>query len=261
MGHEVGDAKMSLYWAQTNNDLIARVCELFPDKFIGAAQLPQSPGVKPKHWLDELERTVLQLGFVGCNINPDISGGGQPFTPRLGDSWWYPLWEKMIELQVPGLIHATSTVNPALHLNGSHYTNVDAMAFFELAWSDLFDVYPDLKLIVPHGGGSWPFHFNRHRSLHLGTNRIPFEEAIKRIYVDTAIYDRDSMEMLIRKAGPDNVIFATEPFGTSKHVDPETGRTFDETQGFIEDIDWLSAEDKQKIFSDNVLKVYPRIKL
>lgn len=260
MSHEVGDFKMSLYWAQTNNDLIARVCQMFPDKFIGGAQLPQSPGVKPKHWIGELERVVNELGFVGCNINADISGGGQPFTPRLGDEWWNPLWEAMIDLRVPGLMHATSTVDPALHLNGSHYTNHDAMAFFELAWSDLFDRYPDLKLIVPHGGGSWPFHYNRHRSLHLGTSRMPFEEAIKRIYVDTAIYDRDAMDMLIRKTPIDNILFATEPFGTSKHIDPETGRTFDDTLQFITENDTLDEASKEKILVGNALKVYPRIR-
>jgi len=261
MGHEVGDFKMSLYWAQTNNDLIARVCEMFPDKFIGAAQLPQSPDSTPDQWISELERVVNELGFVGCIVNADISGGGQPFTPRLGDEWWTPLWEAMAGLEVPGLMHATSTVNPALHLNGSHYTNHDAMVFFELAWSDVLVRHPDLKLIVPHGGGSWPFHYNRHRSLHVGTNREPFEEAIKRIYVDTAIYDRDSMDMLLRKAPIDNILFATEPFGTSKHVDPETGRTFDDTTAFIAENDTLSAEDKEKIFSGNALRIYPRIKL
>lgn len=261
MGHEVGDFKISLYWSQTNNDLIARVVQLFPDKFIGAAQLPQSPDSEPEQWIGELERVVNELGFVGANINADIAGGGQPFTAKLSDSWWNPLWDAMTELRVPGLMHATSTVDPALHLNGSHYTNHDAMVFFELAWSDLLDRYSELKLIVPHGGGSWPFHFNRHRSLHLGTNRIPFEEAIKKIYVDTAIYDQDSMDMLIRKTPIDNIIFATEPFGTSKHIDPETGTTFDDTAHFISDNPTLSADDKEKIFSGNALKVYPRIKL
>jgi 4-oxalmesaconate hydratase len=260
MSHEVGDPRMSLYWAQTNNDLIARVCTLYPDRFIPAAQLPQSPGISPENCIEELRRCVLEMGFVGCNINPDVSGGGQPFTPRLGDRWWYPLWEAMIDLQVPGLLHATSTLDPALHLNGSHYTNTDAMALFELCWSDIFDVYPNLKLIVPHGGGSWPFHYNRHRSLHIGANKMPFEEALKRVYFDTAIYDRDAMEMLIRKAGVENVLFATEPFGTSKNVDPATGRTFDDTRSFVEDIAWLTEADKFKIFTSNALDVYPRMK-
>ncbi|SCL25423.1 4-oxalmesaconate hydratase [Micromonospora pallida] len=260
MGHEFGDFTTSLYWAQVNNDLIARVCQLYPDRFIPACQLPQSPGVSPRECIAELERCVLEMGFVGCNINPDVAGGGQPFTPSLGDAWWYPLYEKMIELDVPGLIHATSSVNPAVHLNGSHYTNVDAAAVFELCWSDVLERYPALKLIVPHGGGSIPFHFNRLRSLFLGSGRRPFEEVVKGLYFDTSVYDRDSMEMLIRKIGPDNVIFATEPFGTAKNIDPDTGRTFDDTRSFIEDLDWLTEEQKADIFGGNALRLYSRVR-
>ena len=59
--------------------------------------------------------------FVACNINPDISGGAQPFTPSVGSEWWYPLWEKMVELDVPGTIHASATLNPAFHVTSSHY--------------------------------------------------------------------------------------------------------------------------------------------
>ncbi|MFJ6199197.1 amidohydrolase family protein [Micromonospora sp. NPDC092111] len=261
MGHEVGNAKVSLYWTKVNNDLIKRVCDLLPERFIPAAQLPQSPGVSPQNCLEELTRCVEELGFVGCNVNPDVSGGGQPFTPAISDEWWYPLWEAMISLDVPGLVHASSTVNPALHLNGSHYTSSDAAVTFELCWSDIYDRYPGLKLVVPHGGGSVPFNWNRHRALHTLQGKPPFEERIKNIYFDTALYDRDSMEMLIRKVGADNILYAAEPFGTAKATDPETNRLFDDTVAFVNDIEWLSQEDKDKVFAGNARRLYSRAKL
>lgn len=261
MGHEIGDARVSLYWTKVNNDLIKRVCDLLPDRFVPAAQLPQSPGVSPASCVEELTRCVEELGFVGCNVNPDVSGGGQPFTPAISDEWWYPLWEAMVELDVPGLVHASSTVNPALHLNGSHYTSSDAAVTFELCWSDLYDVFPHLKLIVPHGGGSMPFNWNRHRALHTLQGKAPFEERVKNVYFDTALYDRDSMEMLIRKVGADNVLYAAEPFGTAKAVDPETGRLFDDTVSFVTEIEWLSEDDKHKIFSGNARRLYSRADL
>ncbi|MBD3924240.1 amidohydrolase [Nocardioides cavernae] len=261
MGHEIGDARVSLYWTKVNNDLIKRVCDLVPDRFIPAAQLPQSPGVSPAECVGELTRCVEELGFVGCNVNPDVAGGGQPFTPAISDEWWYPLWDVMVDLDVPGLVHASSTVNPALHLNGSHYTSSDAAVTFELCWSNLYDHYPALKLIVPHGGGSLPFNWNRHRALHTLQNKPPFEERIKNVYFDTALYDRDSMEMLIRKVGADNILYAAEPFGTAKATDPETGRLFDDTVSFVDDISWLSDEDKDKIFVGNARRLYSRAAL
>src|SRR5450432_1587930 len=75
MGHHLGDAGTSEAWAAACNELIHRVCGLFPDNFIGVCMLPQSPGVSPKNTVAELERCVRDLGFVGCNLNPDPSGG------------------------------------------------------------------------------------------------------------------------------------------------------------------------------------------
>ena len=84
MGHDFGGELVSRYWTEINNDLLARVCKMFPDKLIPCCQLPQTPGVSPKNCREELERCVKELGFVACNINPDVSGGVTPLTPSLG---------------------------------------------------------------------------------------------------------------------------------------------------------------------------------
>ncbi len=258
MGHEIGDELTSRYWTEVNNDLIGRVCKLFPDKFVPCCQLPQSPGVSPQNCVEELERCVKELNFVACNINPDVSASMEPLTPSLGDEWWYPLWEKMVELDVPGMIHATSTLNPALHILGSHYINQHHAAVVELCNSTVFEDFPGLKLIIPHGGGAVPYQFNRHRALHLREKRPPFEEMVKKIYFDSAIYDKDSMEMLFKKIGTDNVLFSTEMLGTAKAIDPLTGKTFDDTVGMVQSIEWLTEEDRYKIFEGNAKKLYSR---
>src|SRR6187551_3521220 len=75
MAHHIGDLTTSTHWTEHCNDLIHRVCELFPENFVGVCQLPQTPGVTPDSCVAELKRCVDQLGFVGCNLNPDPSGG------------------------------------------------------------------------------------------------------------------------------------------------------------------------------------------
>jgi 4-oxalmesaconate hydratase len=90
MEHHVGDEAVSAAWSRACNDLIGRVVSLFPETFIGVCQLPQSPGVPVENSIPELERCVLELGFVGLNLNPDPSGGlwnGLPLTDRS----WYPI--------------------------------------------------------------------------------------------------------------------------------------------------------------------------
>ncbi|MDH3430444.1 MAG: amidohydrolase, partial [Gammaproteobacteria bacterium] len=83
MAHHIGDEAVSKQWTRINNDMIHRVTQLFPDNFIGVCQLPQSVGVPIDNSIDELRRCVNTLGFVGCNLNPDPSGGnwtGPPLT-------------------------------------------------------------------------------------------------------------------------------------------------------------------------------------
>ena len=145
MGHHIGDAETSLEWSQVCNDLISRVCRLFPKNFVPVGQLPQSPGVAPANCIGELERCVNDLGFVGFNLNPDPSGGHWN-SPPLTDRWWYPLYEKFVEHDVPAMIHVSASCNPNFHTTGSHYINADTTAFMQLLMSDLFKDFPKLRL-------------------------------------------------------------------------------------------------------------------
>ena len=112
MAHHIGDFAVSSTWASICNELCYRVSKLFPDHFIGAAMLPQSPGVDPKTCIPELERCVKEFGFVGINLNPDPSGGHWT-SPPLTDRHWYPIYEKMVEYDIPAMVHVSTSCNPA----------------------------------------------------------------------------------------------------------------------------------------------------
>jgi 4-oxalmesaconate hydratase len=254
-GHEFGNETISRQWSVVNNDLIARSVEMYPDLFVAGCQLPLSPGVSPKESIAELERCV-GMGFVSCNVNPDVSGGLAPLTPSLNDRWWYPLWESMSELGVVGLIHAGNTLNPGLHMNAAHYVNVDVQAVAELCFSKVLSDFPDLKLVIPHAGGGVPFHWNRMRGIAVEAKLPPFEETVRKLYFDLSTYDRESIELTIRKMGADNVLYSSEMFGSAKAVDPQTGHTFDDTVSFVREIEWLSDEDRSKIFEGNARRLY-----
>src|SRR5580658_8365617 len=64
MAHHAGNAATSLEWARTCNDMIHRVCTMFPKNFVGVCQLPQSPRVAPANCIGELTRCVEELGFI-----------------------------------------------------------------------------------------------------------------------------------------------------------------------------------------------------
>ncbi len=260
MGHHVGDESVSLEWAQICNDLIHRVCTLYPQNFIGVCQLPQSPGVPPQHSAAELERCIRELGFIGCNLNPDPSGGYFN-SPPLTDKWWYPIFEKMIELDVPAMIHVSGCCNPAMHTTGSYYLNADTMAFMQLILSDLFKDFPTLKLIIPHGGGAVPFHWGRFRGLALNNGRPELDEIIKNnIYFDTCVYHQPGINLLTEVVPVDNILFASEMVGAVKGIDPKTGFNFDDTKRYVDNAPRLSDVDRGKIFEGNARRVFSRLK-
>ena len=94
MAHHIGDFEVSSTWAAICNELCFRVAQLFPDHFIPAAMLPQSPGGDPKTCVPELVKCVEEDGNVAINLNPDPSGGHWK-EPPLTDRHWYPIYEKM----------------------------------------------------------------------------------------------------------------------------------------------------------------------
>ncbi len=239
-------------------ELIYRVCKLYPSRFVGVCSLPQSPGVSPGESAQELERCVKEFGFVGCNLNPDPSGGYWT-GPPLGDEWWYPLYDTLQALDVPAMIHASATCNPAFHTTGSHYLNTDATAFLQLMESRVFRDFPKLRIVMPHGGGNVPYQAARYRALAIMNKWEPFDDFVKRIYFDTTVYNQDAMGLLIKVVGVDNIIFASEMLGGVNTTDPVTGKSFDDNRRFIDAIDWLTDEDRQKIFEGNARKAYPRL--
>jgi 4-oxalmesaconate hydratase len=259
MAHHIGDATTSLHWTQHCNDLIHRVCTLYPENFVGVCQLPQTPGKPLANCIAELERCVNELGFIGCNLNPDPSGGHWT-APPLTDKSWYPFYEMMVELDVPAMVHVSATCNPNFHTTGSHYINADTTAFMQFLTADLFKDFPKLRFIIPHGGGAVPYHWGRYRGLAQDMKRPPLTDLIRdNIFFDTCVYHMPGIELLLKIVPLDNVLFGSEMVGAVRGIDPETGHYYDDTKRYLDQAAWLSAEDKRKLFEGNVRKVYPRI--
>jgi 4-oxalmesaconate hydratase len=257
MGQHQADLKTSIAWAQESNNLIYRVCELFPENFAPGCQLPQEDGQMIQPAIDELRRCV-EMGFVGFNLNPDPSGGhwtGKPLT----DPYWYPLYEVMMELDVPAMIHVSGSCNECHHTTGAHYINGDTSAFMQLVQGDLFARFPSLRMIIPHDGGAVPYHWGRYRGLAqmLGKPE-PAEHIMKNVFFDTCVYHKPGVELLLSVIGVDNVLFGSEMLGAVKGIDPNTGDYFDDTKKYVDQLD-LTDNDRYKLFESNARRVFPRL--
>jgi 4-oxalmesaconate hydratase len=258
MEHHVPDPGLARAWARACNDLVARVVELFPDSFAAACQLPQTPGGGLGDSVAELRRCVDELGFVGCNLNPDPSGGHWTSRP-LTDEYWFPLYEAMVELDVPAMIHVSASCNDNFHALGAHYINADTTAFMQLVEGDLFARFPTLRLVIPHGGGAVPYHWGRYRGLADRLGRPPLDGHVMRnVFFDTCVYHQAGIDLLGRVIDVDNILFASELLGAVRGVDPETGHHWDDTKRYVDALE-LSDEDRRKVFELNARRVYPRL--
>ncbi len=259
MAHHIGDRRTSEDWAAICNELVYRVTELFPQHFAGVCMLPQSPGVDPANCIPELERCVREYGMVGCNLNPDPSGGHWNGTP-ITDRSWYPLYEKMVELDVPAMVHVSTSCNACFHTTGAHYINGDTTAFMQMLNSTLFKDFPTLKFIIPHGGGAVPYHWGRYRGIAQNLKLPPLKEhLLNNVFFDTCVYHQPGIDLLLNVLPEDNVLFAAEVVGAVKGIDPETGHYFDDTRRYLDNHPGITEARKHKYFEGNARRVYPRL--
>ena len=258
MAHHIGDAVTSLDWTRHCNDLIHRVCGLFPQNFVGVCQLPQTPSAPLANCVEELERCVTELGFIGCNLNPDPSGGHWT-APPLTDRFWYPFYEKMVELDVPAMVHVSASCNPNFHATGAHYLNADTTAFMQFLQADLFEDFPTLRMIIPHGGGAVPYHWGRYRGLAQDMKRPLLTDLIRdNVFFDTCVYHQPGIDLLLKVVPAANVLFGSEMVGAVRGIDPQSGHYYDDTKRYVDGAA-IDDADRRSILEGNARRVFPRI--
>lgn len=260
MGHELANRSVIQAWTEECNNLVHRARALFPGRFAPVCQLPQSTGGSLDLCVAELRRTVERMGFVGCNLNPDPSGGFWRSKP-LGDRHWYPLYEAMVELDVPAMIHAGRACHPALDTTTSHYLGADTTALVQLLHSDVFRNFPAIRFILPHGGGAVPYHWGRLRSITLASGMGHLEDRILgNVWFDTCLYDQAAIDLLLSTIPRENILFGSEALGAVEGNDPRTGHAFDDTRRLVEANATLGSAGKAAVFEHNARRVFPRLK-
>ena len=257
MAPHLGDATVATAWARANNDLIKRCADLYPDIFASVCMLPQSPAADMAGSIAELERCI-DMGFIGCNLNPDPGGGHFGHLP-LTDAFWYPFYEKMVELDVPAMIHVSGSCNPAMHATGAYYIAADTIAFMQLLEGDLFSRFPRLRFVIPHGGGAVPYHWGRYRGLADMLKKPDLSgHLMNNVFFDTCVYHQPGVNLLADVIDNKNILFGSEMVGAVRGIDPTTGHYFDDTKRYVDALD-INETARHMIFEGNARRVFPRL--
>ncbi|MFZ2103175.1 MAG: amidohydrolase family protein, partial [Oricola sp.] len=184
------EPKHLVHWyVETVNDLIAQECAQYPGRFTGIAGLPQTGGSPVEECLPELERVVTQHGFRGCLLNPDPFENSGSKAPALGDRYWYPLYEALCELDVVAHLHSASSRLVPREPYSLHFINEETTAVYGLCRSTVLDDFPDLKILVSHGGGAIPYQIGRFEATSVPRKGMEvkgrrFSERLRKLYFD-----------------------------------------------------------------------------
>jgi predicted TIM-barrel fold metal-dependent hydrolase len=242
-------------WTRYVNDMIHQQTTMFPDRFLGAAMLPQDSAAPDlSGCLDELNRCVSEYGFAAAYLSPDPAG--RRTTPGMHEPYWYPVYERAQELGIPLIVHGTNSLDPRYRVVPHNYQlgflTEQYLAGQFLSHSDVFARFPELKVIICHCGGALDRFIPT-------DHHIAQKDLSNNLFYDTCGYDLIFLEAAIRQRGVPRMLFGTEAPGSGRAVRPETGRTSDDLVPVIEGFDFITEADKIAIFHENPARVVPAL--
>jgi predicted TIM-barrel fold metal-dependent hydrolase len=242
-------------WCHFTNQAIAKQVTVRPDRFLGAAMLPQDPDAADlSGCLPELERTHKELGFKGIYLSPDPSGDRR--SPGMNTQYWDPVYKYAESNNLPIIVHGTNCTDPRIGIIPQNYQVgflwEQFLATQLLMHGDAFERNPGLKVLVCHCGGALDRFIKTDR--HLGQ-----KDRSNNLFFDTNALDLDYLEAAIKQRTPKQTAFGTETPGSGSAIRPETGRQGDDLVPYIGAMPFLSEEDKKLIFQDNSIKLCPAL--
>jgi 4-oxalmesaconate hydratase len=256
--HE-GRAEQNAIWADLNNRLILRACQLHPGRFAPVGMLGQHPSCPSEQVAKQVEHWT-QEGFIAFNFDPDGTGGrwqNQPFTGKHN----YPVFEAAEGLDVPLILHGSESINVNFPHTAVQYLVADITGFVQLMMTkDLFRDFPRLRFLVPHGGGALPCQIGRWRAIAKYNGWASPDQILGNgnVFVDTCLYNRLNMQMLFDAVSVDNILFGSECDGAFPGVvNDETQDHYDNTRRYVDD-STLDQDHKARIYAQNARRVYPR---
>jgi len=208
------DAELATAVASLQNERIAGVASVAPDRFVGVGTLPLA---HPEAAVAEVKR-VLDLGFPAVEIGADVNG------LDLDHPSFEPVWEALEESGLVVILHPAGFTE-AKRMSDYYLVNVigiplsTTLAVTRLILAGVFERHPGLRMLLVHGGGYLPFywartdHAFRHRPEMRGNiDRLP-SEYLDGFHFDITVFDPDLVAHLVDRFGADRVLVGTDyPF-------------------------------------------------
>jgi len=198
--------------ARFANDLYADLVREQPDRFAAFGVLPM-PHIGPS--LAELARTLDELDFWGITVTTSILGTSPAHAQ------FDPIYAELDRRGAVLFLHPAGLAcgSPLLKENGLTWPLgapfEDTMTILEFMQAGFTQKFPNVKMIVPHLGGTLPFLMQRldHMAQRFMPGKgVPSENA-RKFWYDTVNGHGPSLHAAIATFGVDRLVFGTDwPF-------------------------------------------------
>jgi aminocarboxymuconate-semialdehyde decarboxylase len=231
------------------NDEVHQMTMDYPDRFKGFAQIPMQ---NVKAAIDELERSVTQLGLVGAMIDDKVNGR------TYDEPEFLPLWRAAEQMGALMFIHQGGDTLVERRIDRYHLPNtignlVDrAVTFASFVFGGVMDKCPDLKICLAHGGGYTCFGIGRMdrgwqvRSEARANIQQPPSAYLRKFYYDCLTHSEEALRYLIDTVGVDRVVFGT---------DWPADMAIDWPVSWVLSLESLTQEEKEAILYKNLEKL------
>jgi aminocarboxymuconate-semialdehyde decarboxylase len=217
-------------------------------RFGGIATVPLQA---PERAAEELELAVTECGLKGVTIGTHVNGR------NLDDPSLRPFWRAAERLKTPIVVHPFFPLG-AERLGSYFFTHIvglpaeTTLAAASLYCGGVLDAFPDLRVILCHGGGFFPYQFGRlgrgreiRDDIRSATRKLA-REALGWFYYDTVLFEPAVLEFLVAEAGSDHVLLGSDcPFGIG---DPDPVRIVAAAR--------ISEHDRERILSANAERLF-----
>jgi aminocarboxymuconate-semialdehyde decarboxylase len=203
------DAERGTAWHRLLNETLAAFAQRHPARFsfLASVYLPDAARAAR-----ELERAVRALGAVGAIVSANVEG------TNLGEVPLDEFWAAAVALDTPVFLHPTQPIPAArgtrFALNTiAQYTFDTTLAVGTLIGSGVLDRFPALRLILAHGGGTFPYLAGRFDCMFersaIATAAAP-SAYLERFWYDTLLHDAPALRYLAARVGVDRLVVGTD---------------------------------------------------
>jgi aminocarboxymuconate-semialdehyde decarboxylase len=243
------DPKLTAATSRIQNDMIAKLSESHPERFVGVSTVPLQD---TELAVEEMDRAIKDLKMKGVEISPSIRG------ENLDDSKLWPFYERVQQLDVPIIVHPISP--PGIDRMKRYYLQnlvgfpfETALGIASIIFGGILEKYGNLKFCFVHGGGYLPYQIGRldhgykvrpETKLHI--SKRP-SEYVKKLYFDTTTHYQPALSYLIETVGSEKVMLGSDyPYDMS---DPNPVST-------VQKLGPLPSREKNKILAGNAARIF-----